>query len=170
MPETLEAQTEDEEDLDQANLQSDRDRPEVMCGMPCFRGTRVLFKNLIDSPEGGHSLSEFLRQFLTVTHEMVVQALEDSGSLPNKSDRRPVALRRGDLGSADHDRARPNCPDPVIASRKSVPPSSAASISRRLLNFALQRILSLRDAGLSCGQGVRALCHRRAEPTKSSDS
>ena len=34
--------------------------PEVMNGTPCFRGTRVPFKNLIDYLEGGHSLEEFL--------------------------------------------------------------------------------------------------------------
>jgi uncharacterized protein (DUF433 family) len=51
--------------------------PEVMSGMPCFRGTRVPFQNLIDYLEGGHSLGEFLRQFPTVTNEMAVQALEE---------------------------------------------------------------------------------------------
>jgi uncharacterized protein (DUF433 family) len=52
--------------------------PDVMNGMPCFRGTRVPFKNLIDYLEGGHSLGEFLRQFPTVTREMAVQALEEA--------------------------------------------------------------------------------------------
>ncbi len=52
--------------------------PNVMSGTPCFRGTRVPFKNLIDYLEGGHSLGEFLLQFPTVTHEMAVQALEDA--------------------------------------------------------------------------------------------
>ncbi len=52
--------------------------PDVMSGTPCFRGTRVPFKNLIDYLEGGHSLTEFLRQFPTVTQEMAVQALEDA--------------------------------------------------------------------------------------------
>lgn len=52
--------------------------PEVMNGTPCFRGTRVPFKNLMDYLEGGHPLSEFLRQFPTVTHEMAVQALEEA--------------------------------------------------------------------------------------------
>jgi len=52
--------------------------PDVMSGMPCFRGTRVPFKNLIDCLEGGHSLDEFLRKFPTVTKEMAVQALEDA--------------------------------------------------------------------------------------------
>jgi uncharacterized protein (DUF433 family) len=51
---------------------------EVMSGTPCFRGTRVPFKNLIDYFEGGHSLGEFLKQFPTVTHEMAVQALEEA--------------------------------------------------------------------------------------------
>jgi uncharacterized protein (DUF433 family) len=52
--------------------------PEVMTGTPCFRGTRVPFKNLIDYLEGGHSLGEFLRQFPSVTREMAVQALEEA--------------------------------------------------------------------------------------------
>ena len=52
--------------------------PEIMSGTPCFRGTRVPFKNLIDYLEGGHSLDEFLLQFPTVTREMAVQALEEA--------------------------------------------------------------------------------------------
>ena len=52
--------------------------PDVMNGTPCFRGTRVPFKNLIDYIEGGHSLGEFLRQFPTVPREMAVQALEEA--------------------------------------------------------------------------------------------
>jgi uncharacterized protein (DUF433 family) len=53
--------------------------PEIMSGIACFRGTRVPFKNLIDYLEGGHSLSEFLRQFPSVTQEMAIQALEEAG-------------------------------------------------------------------------------------------
>jgi uncharacterized protein (DUF433 family) len=52
--------------------------PEIMSGTPCFRGTRVPFKNLIDYLEGGHSLGEFLRQFPSVTRGMAVQALEEA--------------------------------------------------------------------------------------------
>ena len=52
--------------------------PDVMGGMPCFRGTRVPFKNLNDYLEGGHSLNEFLRQFPTVTRELAVQSLEEA--------------------------------------------------------------------------------------------
>jgi uncharacterized protein (DUF433 family) len=56
--------------------------PDVMSGTPCFRGTRVPFKNLIDYVEGGHSLGEFLRQFPTVTRSMAVQALEEAKDSP----------------------------------------------------------------------------------------
>ena len=52
--------------------------PDVMNGTPCFRGTRVPFKNLMDYLEGGHALAEFLRQFPMVTREMAVQALEEA--------------------------------------------------------------------------------------------
>jgi len=52
--------------------------PEVMNGTPCFGGTRVPFKNMIDYLEGGHTLGEFLQQFPTVTREMAVQALEEA--------------------------------------------------------------------------------------------
>jgi uncharacterized protein (DUF433 family) len=51
---------------------------EVLGGTPCFRGTRVPFKNLMDYLEGGHSLDEFLRQFPTVTRAMAVRALEEA--------------------------------------------------------------------------------------------
>jgi uncharacterized protein (DUF433 family) len=52
--------------------------PDVMSGTPCFRGTRVPFKNLIDYLEGGHSLDKFLGQFPTITRKMAVQALEEA--------------------------------------------------------------------------------------------
>ncbi len=52
--------------------------PEIMNGMPCFRGTRVPFKNLIDYLEGGHPLDEFLRQFPSVSKQMAIQALEEA--------------------------------------------------------------------------------------------
>ncbi len=52
--------------------------PEVMNGVPCFRGTRVPFNNLMDYLEGGHSLGGFLDQFPTITREMAVQALQEA--------------------------------------------------------------------------------------------
>ena len=51
---------------------------DIMNGTPCFRGTRVPFKILIDYLEGGQSLDEFIRQFSTVTREMAIQALEEA--------------------------------------------------------------------------------------------
>lgn len=51
---------------------------EIMSGTPCFRGTRVPFRNLFDFIEGGHSLDEFLRQFPTVSRELATQALEEA--------------------------------------------------------------------------------------------
>jgi len=52
--------------------------PDLLGGIPCFRGTRVPFRNLIDYIEGGHSLGDFLRQFPTVTREMAIQSLEEA--------------------------------------------------------------------------------------------
>jgi uncharacterized protein (DUF433 family) len=77
---------------------------EVMNGTPCFRGTRVPFKNLIDYLEGGHSLGEFLRQFPSVTHEMAVQALEEAGV---KKLGQPLRYRRGSVNTSKS-RAVPN--------------------------------------------------------------
>jgi uncharacterized protein (DUF433 family) len=52
--------------------------PEVMWGQPCFRGTRVPFKNLIDWLEAGDSLEKFLQDFPSVSREMAFQALEEA--------------------------------------------------------------------------------------------
>ena len=56
--------------------------PEIMNGTPCFQGTRVPFKNLIDYLEGGHPLSEFLRQFPAVSREKAIHALEEAKESP----------------------------------------------------------------------------------------
>jgi uncharacterized protein (DUF433 family) len=50
--------------------------PEILGGMPVFRGTRVPFKNLLDYLEGGQTLGEFLEEFPSVTREAAVAALE----------------------------------------------------------------------------------------------
>ncbi len=55
--------------------------PEIMSGMPCFRGTRVPFKNLIDYLAHGHPLDEFLEDFPSVSREMAVQALAEANEL-----------------------------------------------------------------------------------------
>ena len=37
--------------------------PEILGGIPCFRGTRVPFQNLLDYLEAGDTLDQFLEQF-----------------------------------------------------------------------------------------------------------
>jgi len=50
--------------------------PEILGGIPSFRGTRVPFRNLLDYLEAGDTLDEFLEQFPTVTRQMAIEALE----------------------------------------------------------------------------------------------
>lgn len=45
-------------------------------GEPCFTGTRVPVRALIDYIEGGHPLAEFLEDFPTVSREHSVAVLE----------------------------------------------------------------------------------------------
>ena len=52
--------------------------PEVLGGIPCFRGTRVPFQNLLDYLEAGDTLDQFLDQFPTVTRQMAIEALESA--------------------------------------------------------------------------------------------
>ena len=55
--------------------------PEVMSGIPCFRGTRVPLKNLMDYIEGGYPLAEFLEDFPTASREQAVALLEGASEL-----------------------------------------------------------------------------------------
>ncbi len=50
--------------------------PEILGGIPCFRGTRVPFQNLLDYLEAGDPPDKLLEQFPTVTREMAIEALE----------------------------------------------------------------------------------------------
>lgn len=52
--------------------------PEIMSGEPCFRGTRVPFRNLLDFIEHGRTIDDFLEQFPGVTREMAIAALESA--------------------------------------------------------------------------------------------
>lgn len=52
--------------------------PEIMSGTPCFAGTRVPVRNLLDYLEGGDTLDEFLAQFPSVAREQAVAYLEQS--------------------------------------------------------------------------------------------
>ena len=46
--------------------------PEIMSGEPCFAGTRVPVRSLLDYLEGGDSLDEFLEDFPTVARDQAV--------------------------------------------------------------------------------------------------
>lgn len=52
--------------------------PEIMSGTPCFAGTRVPARTLIDYIEGGDTLDDFLEQFPTVTHKQAIAFLEEA--------------------------------------------------------------------------------------------
>lgn len=52
--------------------------PEIMSGTPCFAGTRVPVRALLDYIEGGDTLDVFLRQFPSVSREQAVEFLEQS--------------------------------------------------------------------------------------------
>ena len=64
---------------------------EVMSGTPCFRGTRVPFKNLIDYVEGGHALGDFLDQFPTVMRRMPFRLLKRPRSRCSRESREDSA-------------------------------------------------------------------------------
>jgi uncharacterized protein (DUF433 family) len=49
--------------------------PEILSGMPVFKGTRVPVKNLIDYLEAGDSLEDFLEDFPSVAKETVLKFL-----------------------------------------------------------------------------------------------
>lgn len=55
--------------------------PEILGGIPVFRGTRVPFQNLLDYLEGGNNLDEFLDDFPTVTREAAIAALDQARDL-----------------------------------------------------------------------------------------
>jgi uncharacterized protein (DUF433 family) len=52
--------------------------PEILSGMPVFRGTRVPVAALLDNLAAGLTLDEFLDNFPTVTREQALQLLEFS--------------------------------------------------------------------------------------------
>lgn len=49
--------------------------PEILSGIPTFKGTRVPVKNLFDYLEAGNSLDEFVDDFPTVTRNQVLELL-----------------------------------------------------------------------------------------------
>ena len=60
--------------------------PNVMSGMPVFRGMRVPIKALLDHLEAGDSIDVFLAGFPSVTREQVLACLrENATNYPSSS-------------------------------------------------------------------------------------
>jgi len=55
--------------------------PEILGGVPLFRGTRVPVQTLFDYLEGRETLAEFLAGFPTVTREIAIAAFEEAREL-----------------------------------------------------------------------------------------
>jgi uncharacterized protein (DUF433 family) len=54
--------------------------PDIVSGVPVFKGTRVPVEALLTNLEAGLSLDEFLQNFPTVTRQQAIQVLEFSKS------------------------------------------------------------------------------------------
>jgi uncharacterized protein (DUF433 family) len=67
----------EEQELDSLPITID---PEVVSGVPVFRGTRVPVDALLSNLEAGLSLDEFLENFPTVSREQALQVLGFSRS------------------------------------------------------------------------------------------
>jgi len=52
--------------------------PKIMSGEPCFAGTRVPVRALLDYIEGGDTIDEFLGQYPTVQRQQVIDFLEQA--------------------------------------------------------------------------------------------
>ena len=52
--------------------------PDIMGGTPVFAGTRVPIQTLLDYPEAGDSIDEFLKGFPTVKRDQVIAFLEEA--------------------------------------------------------------------------------------------
>jgi len=67
----------EEQEIDSLSITID---PEVVSGVPVFRGTRVPVDALLSNLEAGLSLDEFLENFPTVSREQALQVLGFSRS------------------------------------------------------------------------------------------
>lgn len=65
--------------------------PEILSGIPVFKGTRVPVQNLLDYLEAGDSIEEFLDDFPTVKRENVLMFLNVSVKYYLASDYESVA-------------------------------------------------------------------------------
>jgi len=55
--------------------------PEIMSGTPCFAGTRVPARTLVDYLEAGDPLDDFLEDFPTVSRQQAIAFLEEAGEM-----------------------------------------------------------------------------------------
>ena len=55
--------------------------PDILSGIPVFRGTRVPVQNLIDYLTTGETIDAFLDDFPTVKREQIIRFLELAGGL-----------------------------------------------------------------------------------------
>jgi len=53
--------------------------PDILGGTPVFIGTRVPFKTLMDYLDAGDSIEEFLEDFPSVSRDVAIQAIKESG-------------------------------------------------------------------------------------------
>jgi uncharacterized protein (DUF433 family) len=71
--------------------------PDVMSGVPVFRGTRVPVKTLFDYLEAGDGLDDFLDGFPSVSRTSAIRAMVEAGAaLAGRLTVIPDALRSGD--------------------------------------------------------------------------
>jgi uncharacterized protein (DUF433 family) len=61
--------------------------PEILSGVPVFRGTRVPVVSLFDYLSSGDSLEEFLEDFPSVSPDLAAEAIAEAG--------RALIARRG---------------------------------------------------------------------------
>ena len=54
--------------------------PQIMGGAPCFIGTRVPARTLIDYLENGDTLEDFLEDFPTVNRQQAIALLEGASA------------------------------------------------------------------------------------------
>ena len=54
--------------------------PDILSGTPCFDGTRVPVRNLLDYIEGGETIDDFLEQFPTVSRQQAIAFLEQASA------------------------------------------------------------------------------------------
>jgi uncharacterized protein (DUF433 family) len=78
--------------------------PEIMHGVPVFRGTRVPVQTLFDYLEGGETLEDFLEGFPTVPRSLALEALEEARILLLMNCRVSESLSFAQSGAANEPR------------------------------------------------------------------